>query len=180
MKLVNDLLPVVIFFVVYQLADINAAVLSIMISMPVLLIITKLLKQEITNMQYWVTGLVLFFGGLTLAIDNPIFIKVKPTIVYIGAALALGIALILKKNPAEKMMGKALPQVPTLEWIGIAWQWLAFALFLAASNLYVAFMHTENTWVNFKTFFLPIATLIFVMIQMFFLLRKYDVGKANK
>ena len=65
MALVLEYLPLVVFFVVYQMVDIFAATWALMGLTIVQLVGLKLLKQPITTRHWIVLGAVLVFGGIT-------------------------------------------------------------------------------------------------------------------
>ena len=66
------------------------ATVALMIATPVSLIASQILLKRIPVMPL-VTGVfVLIFGGLTIYLRDPTFIKIKPTILYLLFAGALG------------------------------------------------------------------------------------------
>jgi len=120
----------------------------------------------------WVTlGLIVVFGGLTLAFRDPTFIQWKPTIVNLLFALAfLGSQYIGEKSFIERMMGASIT-LPKKEWIKLNLSWVLFFVFLAISNLYVAYNFSEDTWVNFKLFGMMGLTFVFIIAQGIYLTR---------
>ncbi len=121
----------------------------------------------------WISlGLVVVFGGLTLAFQNEVFIKWKPTILYwvFAGSMAFS-ALILKKNPIKAMLGEQMT-LPEAVWGKVNLSWIGFFLVMGALNLIVAFNFPTDTWVNFKLFGGMGLMLVFVLAQGM-LLSKY-------
>ena len=92
------------------------------------------------------------FGGITLALRNPVFIQWKVTVVnWLFAAAFLGSQLFGSKTFTERLMGHAVELDPA---IVAAAQYRCgssnFAV-LGALNLYVMYNFDEQTWVYFKT-----------------------------
>jgi intracellular septation protein len=121
----------------------------------------------------WISlGLVVVFGGLTLAFQNEAFIKWKPTILYWVFAASMGFsALVLKKNPIKAMLGEQLT-LPEPIWAKLNLAWIAFFVVIGVINLVVAFNFSTDTWVNFKLFGGMGLMLVFVLGQGM-LLSKY-------
>ena len=104
------------------------------------------------------------FGGLTLWLRDDTFIKMKPTILYCVFALGLGIGLVRGESYLEYLMEGAVPM--TREgWMTFTFRFAVFFAALAVANEVIWRSTTTDTWVNFKTFFLPIASFAFVASQ---------------
>jgi intracellular septation protein len=120
--------------------------------------------------------LVLVFGGLTLAIHDPTFIKWKPSIVnWLFAGAFLASQFMRGPTIIQRMLGENV----TLDdgsWRRLNLAWVGFFLFAGALNLFVAFRYDESTWVNFKLFGLMGLTLAFALAQGFWLARKADAA----
>lgn len=172
-----EFVPLIIFFGVYQWQGILPAVIAIMIAQPLMLGILKLMNKQLTKTQLWTCAAVLAFGLITILLKDPIYIKVKTTVIYAGVGIALATALLLKKNPAKAAFGKLMEeqQIPDTKWKMIAWQWVALMLTLAGANLYAAFFLAEATWVNLKVFVFPILIPVVIFAQFATLFAKADV-----
>jgi intracellular septation protein len=82
MQLFFDFLPVIAFFVAYKLTkDIFVATAVIIVATVLQVAIHWIRKHSVNPMHLVSAGLVLVFGGLTLAIRNPLFIMWKVTVV---------------------------------------------------------------------------------------------------
>jgi intracellular septation protein len=62
-------------------------------------------ERRIPPMALVTALMALVFGTLTLALHDPRFIKMKPTILYLGFALFLFVGLVRGRNPLRALMG---------------------------------------------------------------------------
>ena len=120
--------------------------------------------------------IVVVFGGLTLALQNETFIKLKPTLVYLLFAATLLGGLVFKK-PLLGMVFDSVFNLTDEGWRKLTLRWGVFFLVLAVLNEIVWRNFSTDAWVNFKVFgFLPI-TMIFAAAQ-FPLLQRYSVPET--
>ena len=100
--------------------------------------------------------IILLIGFITLSLKNPIFIKLKPSIIYFGFSIFFLInMLIFKGNIVKKIMGSQI-NMDDKHWVLIYVSWIIFFIFSGLLNLYVAYTMNEETWVNFKFYILGI------------------------
>ena len=109
MKILYDLLPIVLFFVAFKMADIYVAT-GVAIAASVLQIAwLKLRGKRVEAMQWAGLGIIVVFGGMTLVLHDESFIKLKPTILYACFAIALLVARVfMKRNLINTMMGRVM------------------------------------------------------------------------
>src|SRR6185503_262524 len=160
MKFLFDLLPVVLFFVAFKLADIYVAT-AVAIGTTVLQVAwLKLRRQRVPGMLWASLAIIVVFGGATLLLQDETFIKWKPTVLYwlFGAVLA-GSAL-LRRNLIRSVMSQEM-QLPDAIWARLNLSWIVF----------VAFNYPTDLWVNFKLFGGMGLMLLFVVGQALVLAR---------
>jgi len=170
MKFLFDLLPVVLFFVAFKLADIYVAT-GVAIATTVLQVAwLKLRRQAVPGMLWASLAIIAVFGGATLALQDETFIKWKPTVLYwlFGAVLA-GSAL-MRRNLIKSVLSQEM-QLPEAVWSRLNLAWIVFFVFMGAANLYVAFNYPTDLWVNFKLFGGMGLMLLFVVGQALVLAR---------
>ena len=174
MKFLFDLLPVVLFFVAFKLANIYVATATAIATTFVQVAWLKLRGKRVGPMLWASLAIIAVFGGATLLLQNEIFIKWKPTVLYwlLGAVLA-GIALMFRRNLVRVMLSEQV-QLPDPVWDRLNWSWVAFFAFMGALNLYVAYNYPTDLWVNFKLFGGMGLMLLFVVAQAFFLARHVE------
>ena len=166
LQIVVDFLPIIVFFVTYQFAGMYAATGAIIVAMGVQIGYQWLRDRTVNKMLLTSGALVAVFGGITLLLQNPIFIQWKPTVVnWLFAAVFLGSRYIGRKTLTERVMGQAI-ELDTVMWRQLNLMWVGNFAFLGAANLYVVYNFDEATWVNFKLFGMLGLTLIMVVIQV--------------
>jgi len=108
---------------------------------------------------------VLVFGTLTLYLRDETFIKLKPTIVYMIFAVALGAGLLIRKPVLELLLGPVF-SLSEEGWRKLTLRWALFFIAMAVVNELVWRNFSTDAWVSFKAFgFLPI-TFVFALSQM--------------
>ena len=90
-------------------------------------------ERRVPPMALVTAVMAVVFGTLTLALHDPRYIKMKPTILYLGFALFLFAGLLRGQNPLRALMGDAfhLPD-PVVRVLTL--RYAVFFLALAAGN----------------------------------------------
>ena len=187
-KLILEMGPLIIFFVCYYNApipenlknDLDEAnlfkiIFATKIFVPAILValfIGWFQTKKIAKMPLITAILVVVFGGLTIWLNNPIFIKMKPTLIYLIFSAILGYGLLKKKSYLKILMGSAIPMNEE-GWLILSKRFVVFFVLLAFMNEIIWRFFSQDFWVNFKTFGLPIL-LIFFMALQFNLFNKYS------
>jgi intracellular septation protein len=107
---------------------------------------------------------VVVFGGLTLALQNETFIKLKPTIIYVlfGAVLLGGLAF---GKPLLGMVFDSVFHLTDEGWCKLTLRWGLFFLALAVLNEIVWRTQSTDFWVAFKVFGVLPLTFVFAALQ---------------
>ncbi|MGC6475125.1 MAG: inner membrane-spanning protein YciB [Parvibaculales bacterium] len=125
-----------------------------------------------TPMQVTSLILVIFFGTLTLYLQDEKFIKLKPTIIYVFAAIILVLGLTCRISFLQKLIGAALP-LSDEGWLILTRRWIYFFIFCAGLNEWARHNLSTDDWVNFKVFaYIPL-TFIFMLAQTRLLTRHH-------
>ncbi|WP_416900347.1 MAG: septation protein A [Minwuia sp.] len=109
--------------------------------------------------------LVLVMGGLTLYLQDELFIKLKPTIVNTMFAVALIAGLAFGQLFLKFVFGGAF-RLSDTGWRILTWRWSGFFIFLAVVNEVVWRTQTTDFWVSFKVFGIMPITIAFALWQM--------------
>ena len=170
MQLLFDFLPIIAFFVAYKLADIYVATVVLIVAVVLQSAIQWLRKRKLSSMHLVSAGLVLVFGGLTLAIHDKAFIMWKPTVVnwlFAAAFLASQMPALGGKPMVQRLMSATESglDLSASSWRHLNLMWVAYFVFLGVANLIVFRNFDEATWVNFKLFGMLGLTLVFVLLQ---------------
>src|SRR5580704_2893110 len=164
LKLVLDLGPLLVFFVANSRFGIFAATGAFMAAIVVALAVAYALTRHLPVMPLITAIVVLVFGGLTLVLHDELFIKVKPTIIYVlfGGVLLGGLAF------GRSLLGIVFDSVFHLTpegWRKLTLRWALFFLALAVLNEIVWRTQTTDVWVSFKVFGVVPLTFLFAALQ---------------
>ncbi len=165
MKLLFDLFPVILFFIAYKAADIYVATAVAIVATFAQIGWVHFRHGKVDKMLWVSLVLIIVFGGMTLLLHDPTFIKWKPTILYwLFAVVLVGSAWLFDKNLMRSMLGQQM-SLPETVWARLNLAWAGFFALLGALNLYVAYTFSEEAWVNFKLFGGIGLMLVFVLAQ---------------
>lgn len=171
MKLLVDFFPIVLFFAAYKLADIYVATLAAIVGAVLQVAYTWLRTRKVETMHLISLVLILVFGGATWFLRDPTFIKWKPTVLnWLFAIVFLGSQFISRQPVIQRMLSAQI-ELPAEIWRRLNLAWTAFFIVIGGVNLYVAFHFEESVWVNFKLFGMLGLTVLFVLLQSFYLAR---------
>jgi intracellular septation protein len=180
MKLLTDFFPILLFFGAYQLYDIYVATAVAIATSFLQVGYFWLVRHRVEKMHLITLGLLVVFGGLTLLLRDPLFIKWKPTVVnWLFGITFLGSQYIGPRTMVERMMSHAV-ELPGLIWKRLNLSWALFFFGSGLLNLYVAFNYEESTWVNFKLFGMLGLTMLFVVLQAFYMARHIQDQKPSQ
>jgi len=170
LKLTLDIGPLALFFLANSRFGIFAATGAFMAAVVAALLVSYAMTRQWPIMPVVTAIVVVVFGGLTLALHDETFIKLKPTIIY---ALFGGILLggyILEK-PFLAILFDSMFHLTPEGWRKLTLRWALFFLALAVLNEAIWRTQSTDFWVNFKLFgFVPI-TFVFAALQYPLLMR---------
>src|SRR6202045_3672549 len=176
LKLALDLGPLVLFFFANSRYGIFTATATFMVAVLVALAASYVLTRHLPIMPVVTAIIVLVFGGLTLILHNDLFIKIKPTIIYVlfGGVLLGGLLF------GKSFLGVVFDSLFHLTeegWRKLTLRWALFFFVLAVLNEIVWRNTSTNVWVDFKVFGVTPLTFLFGALQVP-LLKKYAVEPA--
>lgn len=148
---------------------------------PLMVICTGLiwaLTGKLSKMQLVTVVLVVVFGGLSVWLQDERFFKMKPTMIYLFFAAALGFGLMRGQSYLQSLMGEALP-MRDAGWMILTKRIALFFLALAVANEVIWRLFSTDVWVNFKTFGLTAALFLFFLTQGR-LLQTYGIPKEGQ
>ena len=178
LKLVLDIGPLLLFFAANAKLGIYVATGVFMAAVLIALAVSYAMTRHVAIMPVVTAVVVLVFGGLTLVLHDDLFIKLKPTIIYVlfGGTLIGG--LIFDK-PLLGMVFDSVFHLTEEGWRKLTWRWALFFLALAVLNEFVWRTQTTDFWVSFKLFGVVPLTFLFAVLQVP-LLTKYSTENSKK
>src|SRR3954468_18740461 len=152
-------------------AGIFVATAVFMVAILTSLAVSYALTRHLPVMAMVTAVVVVVFGGLTLALQDDTFIKMKPTIIYLlFAGILLG-GLAFNK-PLLAVVFDSVFDLTDQGWRKLTLRWAMFFLALAVLNETIWRTQTTDFWVSFKVFGVVPLTFIFAAFQ-YPLLQKY-------
>jgi intracellular septation protein len=177
LKLVLDIGPLVLFFAANAKFGIYVATAAFMVAVLLALAVSYATTRHIAIMPLVTAVIVLVFGGLTLLLQDELFIKLKPTIIYVlfGGTLVGGLVF---DKPLLGMVFDSVFHLREEGWRKLTWRWALFFFALAILNEIVWRTQTTDFWVSFKLFGVVPLTFLFAALQIP-LLNKYSLDKRK-
>jgi intracellular septation protein len=187
LKLALELGPLGLFFFANAYADrfgyadnqrIYAATALFIVATLIALSVNYALVRKLPIMPVVSGVVVVVFGGLTLFLQNDIFIKLKPTIVNSMFGLILLGGLYFRK-PLLAIVLDSMLDLTEEGWRILTLRWALFFFALAAINEIVWRTQSTDFWVSFKVFGIMPLTILFALAQTPLLLR-HDASKKTE
>lgn len=164
-KLLVELGPLLVFFVVNARAGIFWGTAVLMVATVISVVASRVMFGKLAIMPIISAFFVTVFGGLTLLLEDELFIKLKPTIVNtIFAVILLG-GLAYGQSLLRYLFGDVF-RLTEEGWRRLTLRWGVFFVVLAILNEIVWRNFSTDTWVSFKVFGILPLTMIFGIAQM--------------
>jgi intracellular septation protein len=174
LKLVLELGPLVTFFVVNSNAGIYWGTGCFIVTTVLALAASRILLGRIPLMPLISGAFVIVFGGLTVLLQNDVFIKVKPTVVNLLLAAALFGGLSQGRSWLKYLFDDAF-HLTDEGWRKLTFRWACFFVVLAVLNEIVWRNASSEMWASFKLFGVMPLTMIFAIAQIG-LLKKFEAS----
>ena len=169
MQLVADYFPLILFFLAFKWQGIMFAT-AVAIVASICQIAWFKWKGKVSAVHWLSLAIIVVFGGATLILQDEVFIKWKPTVLYAAFCLVLAGGKVVFNRDLLAYVLKDLTLPPAV-WTRVTWSWAAFFAAMGVLNWYVAFHFPTDTWVNFKVWGGIGLFLVFAVAQGLFLAR---------
>jgi intracellular septation protein len=170
LKLALDLGPLLVFFIGNSQFGIFPATGMFMVAVLVSLAVTYAIARRISPMPIVTGVVVLVFGGLTLWLNDELFIKLKPTIVNSIFAAVLFASVMTNRLYIKVLFDNAF-HLPDQAWKTLTYRWIGFFVFLAILNEVIWRNFSTDFWVGFKLWGVVPISLLFGAAQMPFIMK---------
>jgi intracellular septation protein len=127
-------------------------------------------ERRIAPMPATAAAAAVVFGGLTLIFHDPVFIKIKATVINLAFAAFLLGGLALKRLPLKALLGEAWP-MPDEGWRTLSLRYGLYFLAVAGINEIVWRTQPEAVWVAFRFPGLQLMALAFSLTQIPLMMR---------
>jgi len=144
-KFFLDLLPVILFFVAFKVADANAEAAA---------------RFATEHFGFAISG------GSVGATEAPVLLATLVVIVlYWVMALVFALSqLLFGKNLLKTIVGEQI-SLPEAVWQRLNMAWAVFFGLMGGLNIFVAYHYSTSTWASFKVFGLSGLMLMFMVVQ---------------
>lgn len=177
LKFLVELGPLVVFFIVNSRAGIFYGTGCFIAATVVSLIASRFLFGRVPVMPLVSGVVVLVFGGLTLWLQDELFIKLKPTIVNTIFASVLFGGLFFGKSLLRYLFGDVF-SLTEEGWRKLTFRWACFFVLLAVLNEFAWRLLSTDSWVAFKVFGIMPITMVFAIAQVG-LLQRHALDKPE-
>jgi intracellular septation protein len=192
LNLVIDYGPMLAFFLAYRMwrpagsagiGDIVAITKStavFVVATIAALIVSKWRLGKISPMLWLSSGLVVFFGGMTIILQDATWVQIKPTVIYLASGSALLIGLWRGKALLKILLEDAFQGLSDEGWRLLSRNWGVFFLVLAALNEGLRHFYNQangnfDTWLAMKLWLFMPLSFLFTFAHMPMLL-KHGLG----
>lgn len=180
-KFLFDFFPVLLFFAAFKVWGLMAATAVLIAATLAQTAWSWWRRGKVETMHLLTAALVLVFGGITLALDDEMFIKWKPTVInWLFAAAFLGSQWLGGGKPVIRRLMEHGITLPGPVWTRLNLAWVAFFAAVGALNLWVVYNFDTDTWVNFKLFGILGLTFAFALAQGFYIARHAEEKIAEE
>ena len=166
-----DFGPLLLFFVAYKFSGIIVGTAVFMAAILVALVVGLVRFRRVSPMTWLSAILVIGFGGLTIYLNDPKFIQLKPTIIYTGFALLLFGGLASGRALLRHVFGPAFPGLSERGWTLLSRNWAIFFAVMAALNETMRAALSFDSWLTLKVWGVPLVSFAFALSQMPLLMR---------
>lgn len=175
--------PLLVFLAVYkfnspaqsdpllEIAAVIKGTIAFIVAAVCALAFSKFVLGKVSPMLILSTVLIIIFGGLTVFLGDPVFVQVKPTLIYAIFGLLLLGGWLKGKSLLKILLEAAFEGVDDAGWLKLSRNWGIFFLALAGINegLRAGLSFESWLWAKFWVF-LPL-TFLFTFTQIPMLLR---------
>lgn len=172
LKMLLEVGPIGVFFLVNAYRGIFWGTGAFMAATAVALLASQKLLGRIPLMPLISGAFVLVFGGLTLVLQDELFIKMKPTIVNTLFAVILLGGVAYGQSFLKYIFGEVF-NLTEEGWRVLTIRWALFFIVLAVINEVVWRSFSTDFWIGFKVWGIMPLTMVFAVAQIG-LIKRYE------
>lgn len=168
-----EIAPIAVFFGVNMGWDLMVATAALMVATAICVAIGWAADRHIPVFGLVTVTLVLLLGGLGLALDDALYIQIKPTIAQVLFGLILACGLLLTPSILERGLASQI-KLTKQGWRVLTWRWVGLALAWAAANEIARLTLSTDDWVTFRLIMSIGAFVLYVIITRITAPRYWD------
>jgi intracellular septation protein len=191
LNLAVDYGPLLVFFVAYRWAKpedgggigevlaVTKSTLAFMVATVIALVVSKWRLGKVSPMLWLSSLLIVGFGSLTIWLNDPFYIQVKPTVIYLFFAAVLFGGLLRGKAMLKYLLQSAFEGLSDEGWRKLSRNWGVWFVALAIANEILRQVLSFDGWLQAKLWGVSIASFLFTFAQIPMLLR-HGLGEEDK
>jgi len=192
LNLVVDYGPLLVFFAAYRWAKpeddssgigevvaVTKSTVAFMLATVVALVVSKWRLGRVSPMLWLSSVLIVGFGSLTVWLNDPFYIQVKPTVIYLFFAAVLAGGLLRGKAMLKYLLQSAFEGLDDSGWRKLSRNWAVWFVLLAIANEILRRTLSFDGWLQAKLWGVSIASFLFTFAQIPMLLR-HGLGEEQK
>ena len=176
-NVLSEIVPIATFVIVSELYDFTTGIRALMVTAFFAVALSWYIEKRIPKFGLFASGIILFFGALSLLFHNPFFIIIKDTLYYATFSLALVVGLFIGRSPFQVFFEDYFA-MSERGWRMLSLRWAFFFAMLTIGNEVVRHLYTPDQWVLYK-FCALLLTWVFGFYQ-FRMIRRERLPEANK
>lgn len=192
LNIVVDYGPLLVFFLAYRafrpdhdtgvgaVVAVTKATLTFMAATVIALVVSKWRLGKVSPMLWLSSLLIVGFGGLTVWLNDPFWIQVKPTVIYLFFAAILFGGLLRGKAMLKVLLQSAFDGLSDEGWLKLSRNWGVFFVVLAGLNEVLRQVMSFDGWLQAKLWGVTALSFAFTFAQIPMLLRHGLGGEAVK
>lgn len=170
-KLILEIIPTLVFLVFYHTYDLPTAIYFLLVTSIISFLLILLKNKKVSLLLLFSTSVLTIFGGCSLIFEDTIFFKIKPTITYSFLGIFLIFDLMTKKGVLAKFM-RSFVQLNNDGYKFIQLSVIAYCFAFSLLNEILWRNYTEETWVYFKMFGIPVLNIVFTITVLTLAVKK--------
>ena len=175
-NVISEFAPIAVFVFMSERYNFTRGLEALMITAFLAVALSWYIERRIPKFGLFASGIILFFGALSLIFHTPFFIIIKDTLYYAVFSLALVAGLIIGRSPFQLFFEDYFA-MSERGWRILSIRWAIFFALLTVGNEFIRHIYTPEQWISYK-FYVLIVTWVFGFYQ-FTLLRRERLPGAN-
>jgi len=151
LKMLIDFGPLLLFFIVDELADIFVATGALLVACTLAFLVSWKMVHKIPVIASASLIFVLIFGGLTLWLGDEEFIKIEVSVTNALCGIILVGGVLLKQSLLKVALGDMV-ELEDEGWATLSWTLGLFLIAIAITNEIVRLNTTTDIWITFRVY----------------------------
>ena len=147
-----EIIPVILFIITFYIKGMHYATIVIVISSVAVSFLALVFRIKVPKLFWVINSIVLLFGTMSIIFNDPTYIKLKPTIVYMISATTIFVSAVIGKPILRKGLSPVMEISSMKIWRRNSYFVSFFFIMCAILNEYVRTNYTDAVWIKFKLF----------------------------